>query len=248
MKRFRITALVLCVGLLSFLSFGCSDDDETNIINRYYSKVRVIHASYDAPAVDVRVDGDVVIEDLEFGESSGFASLLSGTYDFGVTPANLATPVVIALNGLTLFPGEEITLFAMNELASIQPIFAVDSRYTLGGKARVRFVHASPDAPAVDIRVGDGTGPQVFSDAGFTDVSEYVEVDPGSYVFVVTAAGDTSPVVTYQAAELEAETVYTVVALGTLDSEDDADFIVRVYIDNDDGDQFVDLVPEIDGM
>lgn len=239
----KVLSVVLSVGLMMVVCHGCSDDDETNIFNEFFSKVRVIHASYDAPAVDVSLDGAVAIEDLAYGESSGYASVLSETYDIAVTPANAETPVVISLTDFVFFPSEAITVFAVNELASIQPVIAVDSRFILRGKSRVRFVHASPDAPAVDIRVGAGDGPQVFSDVSFTDVEDYIDVDPGAYVFVVTAAGDTAAVVTFQEVTLEDETLYTVVALGTLDAGDAYDFTVRVFIDNDDGDQYVDLVP-----
>ena len=210
-----------------------------------FSPERVIHASYDAPDVDVYLNGDVAIEDLPYGESSGYASVLTDIYDIEVTPANLDTPVVIALTDFVLFPNVEITIFAMNELAAIQPVIAEDVRYTLSGKARVRFIHASPDAPAVDIKVGTGDGTAVFSDVSFTQVEEYIDVDPGAYVFVVTAAGDTTPVVTFESITIEEETVYSIVAIGTLDDTDEYDFTARVFIDTATGDQFVDLVPVI---
>ena len=237
MKIYKTISTILSIGLLLFLFSGCSEDEENLFLNDYYSSVRVIHTSYDAPDVDVYLDGSLAIEDLAFGESSGYASVLSDTYDIEVTPANADTPVVIDLKDFVLFPNIEITIFAMNALASIQPVIAEDFRYGLGGKSRVRFVHASPGTPAVDIKVGSGSNPAVFGNVSFTEVEDYIEVDPGSYVFVVTLANDPAPVKTYEAVTLEEETVYSILAIDTLDN-----LTVRVFIDNGDGDQFVDLV------
>lgn len=243
MKTYKTITLIFSIGFLLFLFSGCSEDEENFFVNEFYSSVRVIHTSYDAPNVDVYLDGSKAIADLAYGESSGYASVLSDSYDIEVTPANQASPVVIDLTGFVLFPNVDVTIFAMNELASIQPVIADDFRYALGGKARVRFVHASPDTPAVDIKVGSGSGTAVFTDVSFTEVEDYIEVDPGAYVFVVTATGDTTPVVTFESVTIADETVYSILAIGTLDGTDDYDLTVRVFIDNDNGDQFVDLVP-----
>ena len=108
--------------------------------------------------------------------------------------------------------------------------------------ATVRFVHAIPDAPAVDIKTDTPDGPAVFSGAAFKDITDYKVVPPGAYTFVVTAAGDTeSAVVTFQEATLDAGGIYTIVALGTLDGDDDYEFGVRVFVDSGEGDSFVDL-------
>lgn len=244
MRRYDYLSAVFFTGFLLFLFIGCSEDDKSYFINDFDSGLRVIHASYDAPDVDVYLDDAIAVEGLAYGESSGYASVASDIYDIEVTPANLDTPVVISLIGFALFPNEDLTIFAMNDVAAIQPVIAADTRYAVGGKARVRFVHASPDTPAVDIKVGAGNGPAVFSDVSFTEVKDYIDVDPKEYVFVVTSAGVTAPVVTFEPVTLEDETVYSILAIGTLDDTDEYDLTVRVFIDNGDGDQFVDLVPE----
>lgn len=52
-------------------------------------RVRVVHASPDAPAVDVYAAGSAVpwIEDLEYTQTSAFLTVPSGTYDFEVRAA-----------------------------------------------------------------------------------------------------------------------------------------------------------------
>jgi hypothetical protein len=201
----------------------------------------VIHASYDAPAVDVAVDGPVAIPSLAYPDASDYQMVSAGTRNVMVTPAGQVSPVVISAD-LPLADGTSYTVFAANQLSQIQPIFVADERRWATDQARVRFAHLSPDAPAVDIRLDSGEGPVVFGNAAFTDVTAYTAVNGGDYRFVVTAAGQTDPVVRFAPVTLENGSVYTVMAHGTLDATDDAPFAVRAFVDSGTGSAAVDLV------
>ena len=56
--------------------------------------------------------------------------------------------------------------------------------------ARMRFLHASPDSPAVDILIDSL---QVFSDLRYGQSSTYFKVDEGERRVLVSATGETSP-------------------------------------------------------
>jgi len=208
------------------------------------AEVRVIHTSYDAPAVDVSLDGSLAISNLSYGLSSGYAEVDAGTRNVTVTPTGEVTPVVIDVD-LTLEEDKDYTVFATNELSMINAIFDEDLRTPDPSQAKLRFVHASPDAPAVDIKLNDGNGALVFGNAAFEDITAYTSVAAGSYTFAVTATGSTDEVVIFEPVAVTAGTVYTVVAHGTLDPSDAYPFSVRVFIDNDPGDAYVDLVPQV---
>jgi hypothetical protein len=85
----------------------------------------------------------------------------------------------------------------------------------------------------------------VFGEVSFGEITDYIELEPGGYVFVITRTGDAAPVAAFEEAEIEAGNVYSFAAQGTLAPEDGYDFMGRVYVDNDGGDAFVDLVPEL---
>ena len=51
------------------------------------ARVRAAHMSPNAPNVDVYVDGDAVLEDVPFGDISGYLELDAGTYTVEITPA-----------------------------------------------------------------------------------------------------------------------------------------------------------------
>jgi hypothetical protein len=178
------------------------------------ARVRVVHASPDAPAVDVYVNGNETLSDVPFFAASDYLNVPAGSYDFQVTPAGSpAADAVINAQGVALAAGQDYTIVAVNTVANIEPLVLEDNNAApAAGKAHVRFVHASPDAPAVDIKVAGG--PTIFSDIEFKEVGTYTPVDAGTYNLQVTPAGGSDVVLDLPGITLEAGTVYTVFATG----------------------------------
>ena len=96
--------------------------------------------------------------------------------------------------------------------------------------AWIRAIHLSPDAPAVDIFVGDPDTPAV-EDLSFPDGTDYLEVPAGSYDIWVSVAGTPSSEAVLEVAGLElapgeaysAAAVDYVTDLSALALADDAD-------------------------
>lgn len=174
--------------------------------------VRVVHASPDAPAVDVLVNGAPAFTDVAFGDITDYACLRFGTYRVQVVPAGLAEPVVIDAD-LRLRPFKYYTVVAVERLADIEPLVLRDrNRWNPLFRARVRFVHASPDAPPVDVAVAGG--PVLFSDVAFKESGGYVHVRPGIYDLEVRLAGTDTVVLEIPGVEFEGGVVYTAFAVG----------------------------------
>ena len=76
-KIFRHGVLVGSVMAGGILLSGCSDDAET-------AGLRVIHASPDAPAVNVRLGSVTEISNLDYAQSSGYEVISSGRQDVAV--------------------------------------------------------------------------------------------------------------------------------------------------------------------
>ena len=67
-SKYKLGSIMFVLAAFLFL-VGCSDDDNNTVApSPQTSKVRVIHTSYDAPAVDISVDGAVAIPNLAYGE------------------------------------------------------------------------------------------------------------------------------------------------------------------------------------
>ncbi len=92
---------------------------------------------------------------------------------------------------------------------------ATDSHEVSQDTTYLRVAHASPDAPAVDVRVENQT---VLSNVTFGDVSDYLSLPAGTYNVSIVANG-TETAVFDGAVTLEPRTVRTVAASGEV-SED----------------------------
>jgi hypothetical protein len=175
-------------------------------------RVRVIHASPDAPAVDVWADGKPAFTNAPFKGITPYAALTAGAHQFQVVPTGMTSPAVISAT-LTLAADKDYSVAAVGKLADIAPLVLEDNNAAPAtGKAHVRFVHASPDAPAVDIAVKGG--PVIFSNVAYKGVGTYTPVDAGTYDLEVRPAGKTDVVLSIPGVKLENGGVYTAWAMG----------------------------------
>jgi len=174
------------------------------------SLVRVMHASPDAPAVDVLVDNIVALTNVPYPAASGYLGLLSGTRNFKVNATGTSTTVIDVSAPLTA--GKSYSVFAVGFLAGIEPLLLEDDRSVLAAKARIRVIHGSPDAPAVDVRANDTV---VVPNLAFKGASSYLEVPPGNYVFKLNLAGTGTTAFTSPIIALGAGKVYTAIAIGS---------------------------------
>lgn len=178
------------------------------------SEVRVVHLSPDAPAVDVWINGSLALNNVAFGQESGFLPLPGEATQFQVTPTGQTSPIVIDAT-LTLQSGVAYTIAATGLLGSndLSPVVLTDDRGSDGATSKVRFFHASPDAPAVDVAVANG-GPVVFGDVEFREDSGYTPLAAGDYELEVRLAGTSTVVLPLGVVSLRAGFNYEAVAIG----------------------------------
>lgn len=182
------------------------------------ARIRVIHASPDAPAVDVYANGNKVLSNVPFFTASDYLVVPAGSYDLKVTPAGDANTAVIDAKGVKLDGGKAYTVAAVNKLANIKPVIFQDNLAApAAGKAHVRVYHLSPNAPAVDVKVAGG--PTLIPGLAFEKASDYLPVDAGSYNLQVTPAGDSTVVLDLANTRLEAGKIYDVFANGLVGEE-----------------------------
>lgn len=176
------------------------------------SRVRVLHASPDAPAVDVLVNDSVAIEDLSFGNVTGYVSLPEGTYSVKGRPANSNGPDVINTS-LNLRGGRDYTVAALNPFASIEAkVFEDKNILKNDDKAKLRAIHLSPGAPAVDVALKGGA--VLLSNLSYKNASEYLRLNPGTYDLEVRVANTNTVVLDIPGVKVEQNKVYQVYAVG----------------------------------
>jgi Domain of unknown function (DUF4397) len=210
----RALGLVASLGLVALAASPVAAQDE--------AFVRVVHASPDAPNVDVWVDGETVLTDVPFTAVSEYLALRAGTYNVQVTATGSTDPVIDA--DLTLEAGTSYTVAATGQLADIAATVLTDDRSPADGQSKLRVFHASPSAPAeVDVAVTDG--PILVEALAFPQATAYLTVDAGTYPLEIRAAGDEAAALSLEAT-LEAGQNYTAIAMDDPDSEAGVQVIV----------------------
>ncbi len=206
-KVFLAFAPVMMIAAIMTTS-SCKKDEAT------FANVLVAHASPDAPGVDLLIDNSKVNSAaLTFPANTGYLQVETGTRNVKVNVTGTSTTVINA--DLALEEGKNYSVFAVNAVANIEPLVLVDDLTApASGKAHVRFVHLSPDAPAVDVAL-DG-GAVVFGNKAFKGSTAFTPLDAGAYDLEVRVAGTTTVALDLPSITLEAGKIYTVFAKGFL--------------------------------
>jgi hypothetical protein len=197
-------------------------------------QVRIGHCSPDAPNVDVYADDGMILEDVPFGTISDYMGLPEGGHELRVTATGDDAAVIEA--SVDLAADSATTVLATGMLDEIEPsMFPDEPGQVPSGKAHVRFIHASPDAPRVNIAVRDG--PTLFRRAKFRSATDYEQVDAGQYDIDVTPTGSDEAALSLPGLTFDGGSAYTAIAIGlagdgTLDAVLIEDAMVEMAADD----------------
>lgn len=209
--------LLVAAALVAALAAGVVMAPQGADAQQATGRVRIMHASPDTPPVDIFVDGQKAVTALAFPNNTGYVALPAGGHNVKVfvspsdgtgTPALQATLEVVA--------GKDVTVLATGRVGDgslALTIFEDDNSTPSGNNAHIRLIHASPDAPPVNVAVA-GTDTNVFTGVAFRNVSPYVPVPAGTYSLDVKVNATGATVLTIPNLKLDARTVYTAVAVG----------------------------------
>ena len=232
MKRSARITLAVC--LLAALSLFASTRPTYAATGD--ARIRVVHASPDAPAVDVYVNGKAAFTGATFFGATDYAMLAPASYKIDVFAASAngqGTPA-ISVPSLALESGKDYTAVAYGLLNGTPKItvlpFADDNSAPAAGKAKVRFIHASPDVPAVDIAVTGG--PVLFTNIASGKAGNYISVDAGTYNLEARPTGTTTAALKVPGVTVEAGKVYTVYAVGLLNGSGAQALAAKVTVDS----------------
>jgi hypothetical protein len=175
--------------------------------------INVVHASPDAPAVDVYLDGAQALTGLEFGAISGWVAVPAGEHQVQVTPAGEEASAAVIDAMVTVESGAAYHIAATGLVAEIAPqIYQVNLSMLADDTARIRVIHNSPDAPAVDIAVAGGD--VLIPGLDFPNASDALDVPAGSYDLEVRPSGTMDVALDLPGVMLDAGMVYDVFAIG----------------------------------
>jgi hypothetical protein len=211
--RKMLFTMLTFVAVLSLAA--CSDDENTTAPTPTpKANVLVVHASPDAPGVDLLVDNAVAGTNLTFPNNTGYLQVNAGTRNVKVNVTGTSTTVIQA--NLNLMENKSYSVFAVNQVSAIEPLVFEDNLTSpASGKAHVRFIHLSPNAPAVNITLTDGT--IVFGNVSFKGSVDFTPLNAATYNLQVRdAATNQTVVLELPNITLQAGKIYTVFAKGLL--------------------------------
>ncbi len=218
--------------------------------------IKFIHASPDLNAVDILINNQARFFGMSFSQSSaemkednkdnnnyvdnGYIALSPGAYSFKVVPTGQLSPVYIQLDDLVFAAGSYHTLLisgTVKSAASPLQLIELDDDNTMDGDdthIKLRFVHLSPDSPAIDVRLN---GVETFKNLTYEDVTQYIHANTDSYEIEVFPASNS--MYRDHSSLLSKETfdwkklpgVYTVIAEGMLYEKNDQPFKLYAYRD-----------------
>jgi len=232
MRKRPFTLVAALLGL-ALTATACDDEDEgmgPDPMPEATVSLRVVHASPDAPAVDVYAEGleEPLFSDVAYGDVTDYLMVPEGTYNIQLRGAGAlpSSNPVYETGDLAVSEGDMITAIATGFLGSMDaddefrvlPLF--EDFTDAGNSARVRIVHASPDAPTVAIDVGNDGTPEIAALDRFAETGQPgVELPAGAALQIGIWAGNPLARVTaFTTPALPAGGELFVIAIGSLES------------------------------
>ena len=224
MTKKILTSLALA-SMVLFMN-SCKKDEDDGPVEP--SNYMVVHAAVGAPPVELYLDDvKASASAIAYGANSAYGSIAPKQYSVKLAAVNTINPV--AETSVNMADGRSYSIFAYDTLlASKVKVFTVEDDLSApaAGKAKVRFIHLSPNTSSTKIAVDLATNNTVlFPNRTYADVvtdgskANFISVDAGTYVVDVRIAGTTAPVppiLSVPGIVVEAGKIYTIVAKGIL--------------------------------
>ncbi len=218
----RLCAILLAIAIVITASSTCF------AAKRGGAYVRVLHASPNAPTVDVLANDKVAVSNLSYATMTPYYLLPRGTATFKLNVAGTSNTALGPIKS-TFTPKMEYTIIATGILNGEPPleIFSISEKIQMPSTcyARIRIIHLAPDAGEVDIYANDKPIVKNVSYKGYT---KYMDVTPGTYSVKVNTAGTDTVVLGPTNITLNQNTMYTIVAMG---KASDGTLKVKVFQD-----------------
>ena len=241
-------------GLGLVLTTGCTAATEESSTT---ARVRVAHLSPDAPAVDFCIApagtqefagpvlaGAGALNGISYSKVTKYLEVEAQQYDVRLVNvgANDCTKGLGAdTTDLPALPvGSSVTIAATGKIAhgtgsaAFQLRAYIDDSEVGADAAKLRFIHASPGTPNVDVGLGGGLlFTPVFTNTAYGEASAYLDTPAiDSAEISARATGSSSDVIAIKPASLPAGAIATAFAIGELGGESGAPLAVLLCIDN----------------
>jgi hypothetical protein len=207
-----LSGIALLISLLAVS--GALAQNETALL-------RTVHASPDAPAVDVYIDGTLVegLSGGEFFSVGSYVDVPAGDHTVQVALTGTSVNEAVITDVVVLESANTFTFAVAGTMDSLQTALFEDTMLpTASGNARVSVYHLAPSVLPVDVRLANGT-PLAPRGLGFGNSAAF-PLTAGTYAMVAYETGTETVLTELPPAEeaLAAGIRYDIFLAGTPDN------------------------------
>ena len=201
--------------LVNIAILNLDQDGTGQVVDNLLAEFKLTNASSVGSPLNVFVDGALALANVPFAGVSNYEKVIAGSPTISIQSA--ATP---GANLLTLkpnlAPATDTSIVVSGPAGALQGLVLTDNNLpSAAGRARVRFVNASPDLASVDVYVNFV---KQFSAVTANSASPYAELPADTtgtiYEFDFNVAGTTTPVLMLPDVLIVAGKTYTVYVVG----------------------------------
>lgn len=186
-------------------------------------KVRFVHASTDAPNVDIYIDGVRILQDFSYKEASNYLSLPAGRHQVDIYPTGTMVSTVLSRK-IQINAGKQYTFIATGFVKDLKWLAMEDDPRVSRGEAKVRFIHLSPDAPAVDIAVKNRD--VIFPNLTYRKYTNYLVLSPMTVDFEARIAESSNVALPIPQVQLKPNKAYSILIIGSAASEPELEALI----------------------
>ena len=200
-------AMAAFVASALFLS-SCEEDPIVPAPDQ--GRILVVHASPNAPAVDLLVDNTKVGTALAYPNNTPYLDVVVGKRNIKVNVTGTSTSAINV--DFDVAKNVNYTIFAADSVSKITPVVFTDDLTTPAvGKAHVRVIHMAPNAPKVDVWIDNA---KVLSGVRFKEASTFTPLSSGTHTFEVKLENTNTVVISVPNYNLAEKKIYTIFARG----------------------------------
>ncbi len=210
MKHFKSLKNWALLSVVALLAVGCAKDSDPGPYQPI-SSLAVYHVSPDAPKLQFKLNNSVLNTDsAAYGTYGYYLNAYAGSREISAYQREVKkASVTYELKDGSIYSAWLTGRWAAPEFVLIEDKLANPP----AGKAYIRFVNMSVDAPALDLVTSTGTG--VVSNKAYKTASDFVEIAGGqNYNFVIRESGNTTDKVLLPSVTIQNGHIYTVAAKG----------------------------------
>lgn len=160
------------------------------------------HFAPSVAPVNIFVDGQLFATDIGFKQVSQYGSVPAGVHRFDLRfTSDPNGPIIFTVEAGVPAEGA-VTIGAVTTRDGVASHVFDDALQTPeSGQSLVRFIHAAPDVPAIDVQVVGG--PLLASAVPYPGASGYQDVEPGTYDVEVRPSGSAEVILEVDAWTIE---------------------------------------------